>query len=57
MDKSKEYMEEVVKFLNAIAPDFHVDFDDGKVKYNKDSSYSFSINVDSGDMEYYLIGG
>lgn len=57
MDKSKEYMEDTAKFLNATAPNFHVDFDDGRLKYNKDSSYSFSINADSGDMEYYLIGG
>ncbi len=57
MDKSKEYMEDTAKFLNATAPNFHVDFDDGLLKYNKESSYSFSINADSGSLEYYLIGG
>lgn len=54
---AKEYMETTARFMNAIAPNFHTDFTDGNLYYNKESTYVFNIDSGSGNLEYDLIGG
>lgn len=35
-------------------PSFTVDFETGELKYNDDTSYTLSINKETGNLEYYI---
>ena len=53
-EKASTYLEIYETYAKVIVPVFTVDFSDGELKYQDSCSYDFTVNTESGQLEYEL---
>ncbi len=56
-EDAEQYKDLCEMYADIVVPVFHVDFDDGELKYNDGATFIFTVNTASGDLEYTYVPG
>lgn len=56
-EDAERYKDLCEMYADIVVPVFHVDFDDGELKYNDGATFIFTVNTASGDLEYTYVPG